>query len=326
MFFRKDILNPKPELLETKEEFEAKELPVDSHPIYIIGNNALAYYLGAKLMDTGHNVIILGGKENTNISTNGITLKEDSTLQKSKYKFNTSFWIKDAPKLVIVTSEAGKINSALTAVSINKINSAPVICFTPLKDINYLEALVGHNLYAAYFDGHLQLADQQLFLHGRPPLIKIAKNQNWEKENPFLNIFSNSNLNVDYETEGDHCFWEYFASFAVGSLISAVYNKSIFEITKDKKLRDEIPPLLKELSELAQSDNVSLDEDALLKKIYNTPMSYIFPLQEEINTGKFGEINLISSVLVNASRKGKIKFQNTELNKLLKKIYNLILV
>lgn len=324
MFFRKDILNAKPETENTEDE--VKPLPSDNRPIYIVGANALAYYLGAKLIDAGHNVIILGGKENTNISTNGITLKEDSTLQKTKYKFNTSFWIKEEPKLVIITAEAGKINSALTAVSLNKIGLAPVLCFTPLKDINYLEALVGSNLFAAYFDGFLQLDDQQLFLHGRTPLIKICKNQSWEKENPFLNIFSYTSLNISYETDEEFCFWEYFSGFAICSLMSAVHNKSIFEITKDKKLREDLRPLISEITSLAESDNVALDGEQLLKKIYNTPMNYSFPLQDEINTGKHGEINLISSVLVNASRKGKNKFQNTGLNALLKKIYNLILV
>lgn len=165
MFFRKDILNPRTEF-ESNED-EVKPLPSDTRPIYIVGNNALAYYFGAKLTDAGHNIIILSGKENTGISTNGITLKEDSTLQKNKYKFNTSFWIKEEPKLVIITSPAGKINSDLTAVSLKKIGTAPVICFTPLKDINYLEALVGNNLFAAYFDGYLHLDDQTLYLYGR---------------------------------------------------------------------------------------------------------------------------------------------------------------
>lgn len=324
MFFRKDILNPRTEF-ESNED-EVKPLPSDTRPIYIIGANALAYYLGAKLTDAGHNIIILSGKENTGISTNGITLKEDSTLQKNKYKFNTSFWIKEEPKLVIITSPAGKINSDLTAVSLKKIGTAPVICFTPLKDINYLEALVGNNLFAAYFDGYLHLDDQTLYLYGRTPLIKICQNRTWEKENPFPNLFSYTTLNISYETDENLCFWEYFSTFAICSLMSAVYNKTIFEITKDKTLREELTPLINEVEELAKSDEITLDKEQLLKKIYNTPMNYIYPLQEEINSGKHGEINLISSILVNASRKGKCKFQNTELNNLLKRIYNLILV
>lgn len=331
MFFRKDILNPKPQVLEDENKSEpvteVKVASQDRRPIYIIGDNALACYLAAKLTDDGHHVIIIAGKVgNNSLSTNGITLKEDSTLKKSKYKFITSFWIKNQPKLVILTSDAGKINASLAAVSKEKIGAAPVICFTPLRDINYLEALVGSNLFAAYFDGYLQLSNQQLFLYGRPPLIKICKNQNMEKQNPFTDIFMASTLNISYETSIDKNFWEFFSGFAIASLMSALHNKTVFEITKDKKLREEIPPLISEMAKLSASYNITLDEESLLKKIYNTPMNYRYPLQDEINSGRYGETNLISSVLVSAARKGKIRFQNTELNSLLKKIYNLILV
>ena len=51
-----------------------------------------------------------------------------------------------------------------------------------------------------------------------------------------------------------------------------------------------------------------------------------FPLQDEINGGGYGEANLISSVLMNAARSAKIRFMDSSLNKILKQIYNLILV
>ena len=157
MFFRKDIFNAKPASLEaeidheTTEEDEVKSLPSDTRPVYIIGDNALTCYLAAKITDAGHNVIVIAGKgNNVSLSTNGISLKEDSSLKLSRYKFTTSFWIKEEPKLVIITADAGHINSSLAAVSKTKIGGAPVLCFTPLKDINYLEAVVDGNLFRVF--------------------------------------------------------------------------------------------------------------------------------------------------------------------------------
>ena len=237
MFFRKDIFNTKPAALEPEAETaedEVRNPPSDTRPVYVIGDNALTCYLAAKLTDAGHDVIVIAGKENNlSFSTNGISLKEDSSLKLSRYKFNTSFWIKEEPKLVIIAANAGHVNASLAAVAKDKIGAAPVLCFTPLKDVNYIEAMVGGNLFQAFFDGSLQQNGQQVFLYGRTPQVK---------------------------------------------------------------------------------------------KLYAAPMNYRFPLQDEINAGGYGEANLISSVLMNAARSAKIRFMDSSLNKILKQIYNLILV
>ena len=330
MFFRKDIFNIKPAALDPEAETaedEVRNPPSDTRPVYVIGDNALTCYLAAKLTDAGHDVIVIAGKEhNLSFSTNGISLKEDSSLKLSRYKFNTSFWIKEEPKLVIIAADAGHVNASLAAVAKDKIGAAPVLCFTPLKDVNYIEAMVGGNLFRAFFDGYLQQNGQQVFLYGRTPQVKICKNVNWEKENPFPDIFAYTGLNIGYETDTVRCYWEFFAPYAVGSLLSALNNKNLFDITKDKQLREQIPRLIAETAAIAAGEGLELDCEPLVKKLYAAPMNYRFPLQDEINGGGYGEANLISSVLMNAARSAKIRFMDSSLNKILKQIYNLILV
>ena len=186
--------------------------------------------------------------------------------------------------------------------------------------------MVGGNLFRAFFDGYLQQNGQQVFLYGRTPQVKICKNVNWEKENPFPDIFAYTGLNVGYETDTVRCYWEFFAPYAVGSLLSALNNKNLFDITKDKQLRDQIPRLIAETAAIAAGEGLELDCEPLVKKLYAAPMNYRFPLQDEINAGGYGEANLISSVLMNAARSAKIRFMDSSLNKILKQIYNLILV
>ena len=330
MFFRKDIFNAKPAALESETQTAKDEAtnPIsDTRPIYVIGDNALTCYLAAKLTDAGHKIIVIAGKENNlSLSTNGISLKEDSSLKLSRYKFNTSFWIKDEPKLVIIAADAGHINASLAAVTKNKIGTAPILCFTPLKDINYIEAMVGGNLFRAFFDGYLQQDGQQVFLYGRTPLIKICKNISWEKENPFSDILADTGLNIEYKTDTSRCYWEFFAPYAVGSLLTALNNKNLFDLTKDKQLRDQIPLLIAETAAIAAGEGLKLDCEPLVKKLYAAPMNYRFPLQDEINSGGYGEANLISSVLMNSARSAKIRFMDSRLNKILKQLYNLILV
>lgn len=189
MFFRKDIFNTKPAALEPEAETaedEVRNPPSDTRPVYVIGDNALTCYLAAKLTDAGHDVIVIAGKENNlSFSTNGISLKEDSSLKLSRYKFNTSFWIKEEPKLVIIAADAGHVNASLAAVAKDKIGAAPVLCFTPLKDVNYIEAMVGGNLFRAFFDGYLQQNGQQVFLYGRTPQVKSAKTSTGKRKTLF---------------------------------------------------------------------------------------------------------------------------------------------
>lgn len=330
MFFRKDVFNPKPEELEN-DSLSAEEtnipLQTDKRPIYVIGNNALTCYLAAKLTDAGHRVIVISDKENNiSLSTNGISLKEDSSLKLSRYKFDTSFWLKEEPKLVILSAAAGQINPFLTTLSKEKIGTAPILCFTPLKDINYLEAIVGGNLFRAFFDGYLQQNEQQVFLFGRAPQIKICKNINWEKENPFPELLKNCEINITYSAETTLCYWEYFIPYAIGSLLAALYNKNLFDITKDKLLRDKIPLLVAEAAEITSAEGIQLNTEEIIKKLYAAPMSYRFPLQDEVNISSYGEANFISSVLMTSARSAKIRFMDSHLNKMLKQIYNLILV
>lgn len=167
MFFRKDIFNIKPAALEPEAETaedEVRNPPSDTRPVYVIGDNALTCYLAAKLTDAGHDVIVIAGKENNlSFSTNGISLKEDSSLKLSRYKFNTSFWIKEEPKLVIIAADAGHVNASLAAVAKDKIGAAPVLCFTPLKDVNYIEAMVGGNLSGPFSTAICNRTDSRFF-------------------------------------------------------------------------------------------------------------------------------------------------------------------
>ena len=95
MLFRKITLSDK-----EKNETPLQPQPVSAEgaPVYILGDTALACFLAVKLITAGHRVIVLAGpKENTSLSTNGITVKEDYQLQKLHSKIETALWQKKRP-------------------------------------------------------------------------------------------------------------------------------------------------------------------------------------------------------------------------------------
>ena len=74
------------------------------NPIYIIGDDALACYLAAHFQDIDENPIILSSPSNTkDLSTNGVTIKEEfTTLRKKHYRFSTASIMTTDAKAVII--------------------------------------------------------------------------------------------------------------------------------------------------------------------------------------------------------------------------------
>lgn len=295
-----------------------------NNPLYIVGDNALAYFLAAKFEKAGENVIVISNKaNNTSLNTNGLTLREEINLQKSHLRFKTSFWIKDEPKLIILTASNDKVKAAITALSSKKINNAPVLCFTPLKDINFLRPFLGENICRCFFDGYLNYNNQTLVQLGRAPNITICQNEQADFFAEMKNIFATAEINLKFSNDNNSEFWNYFILYAAGSLLSTYFNKDIAIITKDKNLRDQIKPLVVELCFIAERDKALVNADEILKKLYNTPNNYHHPLQEDFSLDKIGDLDSISSYFLDTAR--KYKCSTTEITKILNKLFNIIL-
>lgn len=295
-----------------------------NNPVYVVGDNDLAYFLAAKFEKVGENVIVISNKaNNTSLNTNGLTFKEEINLQKSHLKFTTSFWIKDEPKLIILTSPNDKVKAAITALSSKKINNAPVLCFTPLKDINFLRPFLGENICRCFFDGYLSYSNQTLIQLGRAPNVTICNDEEAIIFSEIKNIFAAAEINLKFSIDNNSEFWNYFILYAAGSLLSTYFNKDIAVITKDKKLRDDIKPLVMELCFIAEQDKAIVNADEILKKLYNTPNNYHHPLQEDFSLDKIGNLDSISSYFLDTAH--QYKCPTTEITKILNKLFNIIL-
>ena len=172
MLFRKITLSDK-----EKNETPLQPQPVSAEgaPVYILGDTALACFLAVKLITAGHRVIVLAGpKENTSLSTNGITVKEDYQLQKLHSKIETALWLKETPELLIIASRSSRTKAMLTAVSQNKIKNCPVISFTRMKDKNFISDILGVPVISAYFEGWLSDKNQTVTAYGRNPEIILC--------------------------------------------------------------------------------------------------------------------------------------------------------
>lgn len=321
MFFKK--INNKNKTEETLSAEVSEQMPEKHAPVYIIGDNALTCYLAAKISPVRKTIIISGTSENTSLSTNGITFKEERTLQKKHCTFQTSFMIREKPEAVIIAASPHKIKAATAAAASKNIGDAPILCFTPLKNFNLFTGLFNENIFRAFFDGYLSLENQLLSQLGRQPSVTLCMDEKNSCFPVIKELFSASDIAIHPETNETSAFWNYLTPYAAGSLLSAYFNKNLALITKDKSLRDNIKPLVKELCAIARSEIETINEDDILKKLYNTPNSYVYPLQAEFSLGKIGELDSLSSCFLDISQKKKLP--DTEIRKILNKLYNIIL-
>ena len=125
-----------------------------TNPIYIIGNNPLAQYLGYQLQNNGQDVIILLDHFSFPNPPDyiAVSVKDERNLSQQQTQIKTSLLMTEKAEMVIITSYADELNTAVSSLSTGKIQDAPVICFTPLKDISYLYPITSPNLYQAFFN------------------------------------------------------------------------------------------------------------------------------------------------------------------------------
>lgn len=320
MFFSK----PKNTAPENGEAGTETSAPADKRPVYIIGENALACYLASKFQLAGERTIIVAGKAaNTSLATNGITFRENRSLYKSNLKFSTSFWINEEPKLIVIASHTNKINADIAKISTRKIYDTPIICYTALYDFSILPAFLGNNIFRGTFEGSLNFDNQQLNVLGKVPETRLAI----EEDNEYLPLikqtYAATGIPLQTEVDGKKLFWSQFSGDAAISLFSAAFNKTPFEIAKNKELREQIRPLINEICAIAGFEEQTISPDEILKKIYNLPSGFIPPLQLEIGHGRPGEIDSLSSVLLDIARQNQ--YATPEINKILTKLYNIIL-
>jgi len=288
--------------------------------IYLLGNNALTFYLAAKLQDSGKDFRIMAGrKENIDIETNGITLKEEHTLSKKRYKFKTAFLIKDQPELVIISCDAHQINRHLTLLSPQALRSVPVLFFPPLPDIAYIENLLNPDLIHAYFNGYLTQKNNIVSLSGPAPDIRLGGNLKKPGINRLLQTLNDTKLTLSVTEDENLAFWEYFIPYAAGSLFTAYHEQTLTQLNRRPENKEKLKALVNELADLAAKDLVLVPRENILVQLFSTPSAYNYPLFDSLKTHAQTDVALVCGTLAERIRAKPADYPL--LRQILKKLY-----
>lgn len=299
-------------------------LALTGNPVYILGNTPIACFLAAKFTTSGIRTIILAGeKDNTSLSTNGITVKEDYQLQKLHCRLETAVWQKEDPQMVIIATTPTLLKSSLLSLTKSKLKNTPIISFTPAKDENLISDILGYPVTKAYYEGWLKSGSQQITVYGQAPKIILCAETSSYNYQAFSELAQKANIELQNCSLDTLAFWNSFCIYAPCSLMTAASGKNIFEITKNKALREQLLSCLQEISLLPPKTIPPYNPDELLKQIFSIPSQYNFPLAEQIQNSQAGDLDFLSSIIQQAAFENKCQLPT--INLLLKNLYEQIL-
>lgn len=284
-------------------------------PIYILGENALSFYLAEKFISAGEKVIILSPDIKKEKSIVDISIKENQSLKKHKFSYIAEHYTYVPGKLLIITTD---VKADLTLLSPKTLAKTPFLIFSYQSDLTHIEKLFNKHLVRGYLNGWLKLQDQQVKAFSD---IKIILNKNYDYIDDCLQalgILQRTNLTIISEENGDLAFWTYFIPYAINSTLSAYHQQNIFQILKSKDNHKKLDVLAHEFSSLADANGVNIDTNDIIKHVFNTPIEYKYPTQEN-NPSSVLALNQLHRSIINLSAKSKNSL--SQYNKMMKELY-----
>lgn len=273
-------------------------------PAYILGYTPLGCYLAAKFMQAGENTVLISAAGD---AKSEISIREEHSLKKNKFNLNISSHSRQEAKILIITSDAFNLRSELMRLSPAHFYNCPVVVFSHLAVYKDIESILSHNTVRANFDGWINNKDKQISILGSEPLVTLSKPFNTlEFSLKALSVFHSAGILCQTADDKNQVFWDGFAVFAASCLLTRHYNQNLFNILKNKDRQEEASLLLKEIALLSAAENIKIDTDALLKKLYNTPISWLSPLQT-LSPAAARDAETIRTVISDISHKYKIE-------------------
>lgn len=288
-------------------------------PIYVLGLNAVGLYLAAKLQIGGERVILLCDKrEQGNLSNAEYVIKEDSGIKKGEIRFETSFWTKEEPKLVIISSNPQDINADIFRLGKEKLSRCPTICVSLCEDINLIRRSLDANIIQMWFDGWVNRKSNHIFAYGKLPELIFYAPTDKENLRKLEKLFSSSGIKLkDEETED---YKEKLYCRICCSLACAVCNKNLSQIFKNKSDTEILEQYFKEISSVAKLEKSNCSAEKLLETAKSIPANYTFPLQQSLNENRSGEYSFFSDYILRYTRRTDCNVET--LAQALKKIYH----
>lgn len=290
-----------------------------TQPIFILGDNALAYFLTAKFQENEQTAILLTpsspAKGYKNITIN---LKEEYNLQKKNISFYSTSFIHEEPLAIIISCNLNSFRAHLTLLSHLRYPNVPIICFNHIEKREQISPILGTSYHQAYFNGYLNINNSDITVCGSQPEITISE----KKDSLLENILNRSNLPISFQEKDKYNFWKINSVQILGYLTTSP-KQHISELLKNKEGKKLLSDVAEEISTLAKCEKIKISKEDMLKQLFEVPQNFYYQNSGITQTEKAAYIEKLYTILSEKARANNCKIPY--LNYLIKKNYEKLL-
>lgn len=300
----------------------------DTHPeqgiIYVLGDDELAFFLTAKIQESGQKSILLtpsapsfGSKEIK------ITLKEEYNLQKKDLSLKAGAHIILPPQMIIISCRSNSLRAHMTLLPSLRYPELPIISFNRHTDMESIHSLLGINFYQAYFKGYLTQNGSNLTACGQLPEIIISSaTKEDEKLTLLADKLKQTGLKLKVEEKDIANFWHNNASRIIGYLFSSP-KQHIIEFMNIKENKEALINAIHEICRLAKYEKVKLSEEEIMRELIDTPRNFYYKNSNLSKIENASQLEKLYSMLSEKARAYKCKIP--QLNGMIKENYKYLL-
>jgi 2-dehydropantoate 2-reductase len=302
----------------TVSDYSFKKNEGEKPLITILGSGAIGGTIACILAQSGCRVnCISSSLEMKQFSSLGIFL-ESPIYDEISFIPETTPWIKEKPKALIVATRSNQLDVAITAININKVAGVPIINlsggykeFEKLRDSFGNSVSVGKASFFSYRNeinrikhsgGRIKLRIANKFYAERQKLEEIAP------------IFRNAGIEIetsDYETDN---LWENFIPYAAASIFCAACGEKLSQILRSSTYSNELFNLVEEMVKIARSEGFKGTIEASVNAVKSIPERFILPFVIDFERGQTGEIKSLALDIIKLAAKNNVPCPKLKIN------------
>ncbi|MBE6448483.1 MAG: hypothetical protein E7018_04195 [Alphaproteobacteria bacterium] len=240
--------------------------------IHFLGISAQSLYLASILQNKGHNIsIICTPPEADELHATDIILKDKSHLQNQRYKFNYIFEQTSQPDILFIASDIPFLRKDLLLASPRQLHNTKTINLTPTAPSTFTSELLNIPTTNAYLHGWLQKDKNIIIQSSNNYKLIISTPKNSPVHTTLSSLFENSLVECCTNENDTENLWKWLIPQAISILLETNGVKNIYSYSKTENGRKTIDSLLKELSAIASSREVSLNHSSILTQLHSQP-------------------------------------------------------
>ena len=251
-----------------------------ANPVYIIGDTPLALMLSAKFSLAGINTFLLGADKSFN-KNSLITLKEENSSSKNTVFIQTTPLMREPARLIILCPSPHFTKVSLSYFSKKYAEKSPVLSFCRTTSPKLIEDITCGPTIPAYFDGWIKESYENTLTYlGAHTGITISQNTKQPYYKTLSQLFSQTDLKINFNENDEQNFWNDFILYAACSLFSLQNGAHLRDIAKKATYRQSLNAIFEELLQVVPQ-TVLIDKENIITKIYQTPAGYAYPIINE---------------------------------------------